>query len=139
MGGERADKSILDIMLTDLDDKLDYSNDERIPQNIKLAYTNFRQFIQTLKDSSDEEVSENIDVMKSASRLFICCDVYGAGRMSGIYLGRNPCREEQYALYSSLAKSKMRELSNSEINDAVSGLLKSCSNCPYQSEDLLKE
>lgn len=130
--GQSLDKDALDAALMDLNNKLRSEEINVVPQKIKTAYTSLRNLAISLRDSKDEEVTQNLDVMERLFNLFIDCCSYRDGYMDGLYLGRNPCREDQYGLYSSLAKAKRRLYGDSKLLDAVDGMLKVCSNCPYK-------
>lgn len=124
------DRDALDFTLLDLNNKTNYPQFENLPLSIKNAYTSFRNFVQALKNNKDEEVVQNLDVIRGVFPLLGNCITYGDGYMRGLYFGRNPCRESQYKLYSSLNKARKNQ--GSLILDSIQELLGVCSDCPYK-------
>jgi hypothetical protein len=127
------DKDALVMALSDLDNKLRSEEIKAVPIKIKNAYFNLKNLVTVLNNSKNEEITQNSDVMEKLFGLYSACSTYG-GELGtdGIYFGRNPCREDQYGLYSALAKAKRKTSGTSKLLDAIDDTLKTCSNCPYK-------
>jgi len=126
-------RDALDATLNDLNDKLRSEEIKTVPRKIKNAYANLKNLATVLKNSRNEEITQNLDVMEKLFGLYASCSTYGDERgIDGIYFGRNPCREDQHGLYSALAKAKRRISGSSKLLNAIDGTLRICSDCPQK-------
>jgi hypothetical protein len=132
--GQSVDRDALDMISSDLEWKTEEDSFEKLPFNIKNAYQSLKNFVDTMRDTDDITIAEQKDVLEGNFLLGICCTSYG-DNMKLIYVGRNPCRENQIEMYSALAKARR----NSEQKGVSLPLLEAsgqmydvCKKCPFK-------
>ena len=126
--GQKLDRTTVALTKSDLEWKVKEPNFENLPFNIKSAYQTFLEFVKVLESSTDSEVKASKDILKKLFHLSIKCDIYSNGMKYD--KGRNPCRTDQYAAFSAIAKAE--EKGSSQLVEAAKKMVDTCLRCPYK-------
>jgi hypothetical protein len=133
--GKPIDKTILSMASKDLDEKLNSQEMNVVQPKIRSAYSNLKNLVNALDGTNKKEIKRNLKVMKELNNLLTSCDIHGSlisDGTGGIYFGSNPCKDEQYSLSSALSEARNKGAQYSKLLDAVDGVLRTCSDCPYK-------
>lgn len=90
----------------------------------------FKELTDSLEKAEDKEITKHKEVLEGLLHLAINCHCYGDS-MNEIYLGRNPCRTNQYKTNSKIRKAE-ENLGESELLKAEKGMFDVCKKCPYR-------
>jgi len=126
--GEKLDRDVLEIAKSDLEWKINDSDFKKLSLKTRRAYQAFRKFVETLKNSSDKEIKANQKILYGLFKLGIDCPTYGS---FGHDKGRNPCREDQYEMFSAIKKAE-RVGKGLDLIEAVKDMFDVCKKCPYK-------
>ncbi len=128
--GQRIDRNAISMTNSDLEWKLNDSNLKKLPFQIQNAYRRFKQLVDVLENTIDEEIEILKDVLHGLFLLGTNCNVYG-NSMKDLYIGRNPCRNDQYVMNSAIKNAEER-LEDSKLLEASRGMVDVCKKCPYR-------
>ncbi len=130
--GERMDRDALEMIADELQWMTKEETFAGLPAKIQNAYNCLGKLADTLKKADDTIIAVQRDILNSHFLLGICCDVYGP-LMKNIYFGRNPCREDQIKMFSTLAKARREpQGKSSSLIEASGQMFDVCKKCPYK-------
>jgi len=134
-GGKELDRVAVKLVKSDLELKLQDPSFRNLPLKLQDAYKTFKNFVEILGESNDQEIREGKDALNGIFNLATCCMSFGdtihAGE-KGLYYNRNPCRSSQYMADSVIIKSLQRY--SSKLLDAARQMSSICLICPYRPE-----
>lgn len=133
-GHQNMDRDALEMIASDLSWKVEDDEFEKLPFKIRNAYNSLLNLVNVIKETDDVTLAEHRNLLEGYFSLGICCSTYGSS-MKEFYKGRNPCRESQVVMYSSLAKARRRAEEKGmglPLLEASGQMFDVCKKCPYK-------
>jgi len=131
--GKTMDRGALDIVISELEWKIQDPAFEKLPFQIKQAHERFREVSVALKESSDEDITNFKEALDALFNLGLDCYLYGyhiSKGKDGVYWGRNPCRDDQFKMNAALRRIAEKG-GNTRLLEALRGRDDVCKKCPY--------